>query len=240
MAYATTRCSITTFLYVVTIFVFPLINASPQEIFLQADEAYKKGSVDQACNLWQSLATKTDRVYFNLARCMQKKGDIHRAHFYLRKARVLSDPAFLPVVDHALDQLTAHQVRLSERMLRSIERISRAFSLGFWQCILLMISVAVFLSWYYAYSRYLRALIIIILSFTVGCAVLRFRQLQTIPGMIIQNESCVYLIPRADVDCSAMLAVGQQVEILQKRDQWYKIRHQDSVGWVHAHVLSQE
>lgn len=57
-----------------------------QSLFLQANEQYKKGNVEQARTLYQKIVNKSPQVYYNIGNCEYRLNHPGYAMLYWRRA----------------------------------------------------------------------------------------------------------------------------------------------------------
>lgn len=225
---------------------------SAEGIFYQANAAYEAGAYDKAISGYDSILKEglmSGELYYNLANCYLKKGDIGMAVLNYKRAMIFipRDSALLINYGYALSQTKQRDTVMSEPYL--IMRLKEIFDF-----LTLKEAVFIFMALYY-----MAAIVIIIRKF-----VRRRRLLSWMAEVLLILATICTAIPLVDkIDKAGKEAIvitatadariepmndaatvfplynGMKVYVLKSKKDWCKVKRPDGkIGWLSSEDVS--
>lgn len=232
------------------------INAQSNEIlFEQANQLYKNGDYKNAIIHYQKIeknAMHADALYFNMANCYYKLNEVAPAIYYYEKALKLN-----PLhADAKYNLILANRMTIDviEEMPKTlIQKIEVNFlhkiSAEKWAIISVIFSILtalLFLIYYFSFSTTLKRIFFSISILTFGLMIIAvliaFKGLNYDknhqPAIIFSEKAVIKNAPTFNSEDVFVLHEGTKVVILDKVDDWLKIKLADGkIGWVKTGVL---
>ncbi len=232
------------------------INAQSNEIlFEQANQLYKNGDYKNAIIHYQKIeknAMHADALYFNMANCYYKLNEVAPAIYYYEKALKLN-----PLhADAKYNLILANRMTIDviEEMPKTlIQKIEVNFlhkiSAEKWAIISVIFSILtalLFLIYYFSFSTTLKRIFFSISILTFGLIIIAiliaFKGLNYDknhqPAIIFSEKAVIKNAPTFNSEDVFVLHEGTKVVILDKVDDWLKIKLADGkIGWVKTGVL---
>lgn len=232
------------------------INAQSNEIlFEQANQLYKNGDYKNAIIHYQKIEKKgmhADALYFNMANCYYKLNEVAPAIYYYEKALKLN-----PLhADAKYNLILANRMTIDviEEMPKTlIQKIEVNFlhkiSAEKWAIISVIFSILtalLFLIYYFSFSTTLKRIFFSISILTFGLMIIAvliaFKGLNYDknhqPAIIFSEKAVIKNAPTFNSEDVFVLHEGTKVVILDKVDDWLKIKLADGkIGWVKTGVL---
>ncbi len=223
-------------------------SAIYEETFLYANELYKKGDYQGALKHYSSIPNKSSNVHFNLGNCLFKLGKKGQALASWRRAEhnwgIFGREELLANIALVKTQLLQEPAKkekqlsfknASERMTASIASLVHATP-NFW------LQLAFLLMWFFLliYGKYLhkkgRFIIItqlfLLQAFFGSLLALKYSFDLRKYGIIVQATATIRSGPGDDYQKLGTLNEGTEVILNRQSDQFYKITHQNQIGWV--------
>ena len=205
-----------------------------RENFLEGVHAYQEGAYQRALSSFESVAHKGPATYLNSALCHFALGHCASAYAMLDKAR---DGASY----REIKNLLAIKNRTDQSLFGTkktdfwwtVETLSFIFPFLLLQlCFLLLLMIFAYL----VFSRKRLRLLVVLglaLCFWGGCLAVRLRAQRMHYGYST-GSALLYVLPEKKLDTIAEIDACARVMILEMRDDWYKVRYTQRVGWVPA------
>ncbi len=216
------------------------------ENFLYANELYKQKNYKDAIKSYDLIINKSPQVFYNMGNCAYKLGKKGQAIALWRKAEhnwgLSSREELLNNIALAKKDLLVENEKQSTGIKKFIRLLSqqvlsfvKAIPLLWFQLILLLIWLLLFL-----YLRYLhikkRRLILItlfgLLFYTASLLVLKYSLLMINYGVVINKETIMRAGPGDTYKTLGTINEGEEIKIQKESDNFYKISHKKSIGWV--------
>lgn len=236
----------------VIVFLLPIVALaqSPEQVFLQGNEAYRQGNLTQAIDLYESVLHNgylSGDLYYNLGNAYYRTGNIGRAVLNYERARRLMPG----------DEDLRHNLQLANLVITDkIETTPRLFLWDWWDgvknsfsldaatwwCLfsimLLLCAGAVF---FLARTYRLRIVAVWVAGVGVLCVVLflsvffgRLGDMRRVDeAVVMEGVATVKNSPDDRSTDAFVLHAGLKVQTIDKVGTWVKIRLADGkVGWI--------
>ncbi|TCI94248.1 tetratricopeptide repeat protein [Tenacibaculum sp. M341] len=239
--------------YLLVLFVLSSLNLNAQsanELFEQGNSQYKDGKYTEAIASYEkilSLDNVSAELYFNLGNCYYKLNKVAPSIYNYEKALKL-DPSNSDAQNNLIfaKRLTLDRIDSLPKSLlqRFNENYISQFSYNQWGFITVLFSfiTAILFLLYYFYSgsnkkRLFFTTSIISLLLLITSLSISFNQYtkskNTIEAIVFNPEVSVKNEPTKDADEAFILHEGTKVLVLDKVDDWSKIRLSDGkIGWL--------
>lgn len=180
-----------------------------------------------------------------LALCLQAEQEVSLqnyapalSNFY--KAQKKASLSLLPKIEHAIKTIlykTGQQEDLFlEQLALYAQRCVPLIILQFLFLFLWIFLGIIFLR-FLEIKNYIRNLLIVML-FVVGFLLVNQYWFSTrVRGIVMQDQTNLFIGPCVDYQIIEQLATAQQVKVLYKKEDWYKIKSNHGVGWVQAQSI---
>jgi tetratricopeptide (TPR) repeat protein len=226
-----------------------LFSQTPEEIFVKANEAYKKNDYKTAIDSYQKLLSggyESGDLFYNLGNAYFKTGQFAPAILNYERAKKLLDDEDL---NH---NLAVANSRIKDR----IEKVPKLFVLEWWEQVKFLFSM----SFYQFFILFLFTILVIVLTAffwfkdyllkkrtffgVIACSILFVFFTSAFIARILEekNEKCAVVFTEAlkvksspDENGTAIFEIhyGLKFQIIDELDYWYKIILADGKsGWI--------
>jgi hypothetical protein len=231
---------------------------TPYQLFLSANESYKKGNVQQAYTLYQKITPSTPAVHFNLGNCSYRMGNLGMALVHWRRAEwnwglrdreslqnnialvqeKLSEKSpednnqsLFAVLQNALQALHQYTISYAKSMPTPYILI---LVVVFW--FMLITSIRYRRSKKFAYiAGYTSLMFLCILSFLAATKLYAASNQQLI---VIKTPARLTSGPQTSGFATlGQLKMGKEADILGESGDFYKIRINSTTGWIDKQVV---
>ncbi len=222
--------------YVVTCF------ATDEEQFLQAYRCYNTKEYARALELYQAIQSKGSSVWYNMGNCAFHVQNYAHARLYWKQAERQASADQLADIAYNLDVLETKIGNSSRGMSwhRMIFRSAALLSLRMWQILFLLCWGIVLLMvgkrFFMGKAVALLCVCGMVLS-GVGMCGRYMRNTQRI-AMVTAHEACLYAGPDSRYQLLKTIDAMSEVAVQEKRDNWCKVRHNTTVGWMPIETLA--
>ena len=126
------------------------------------------------------------------------------------------------------------------RCLHYIDGYIRVVPLFWWQIIFLLLWFFLVVSGIWLIKKRYYYRIISLVSLSVLCLLIVFIRysLITQEKAIVLNATPMYVSTDIRLTTGRSLILGQEVAVLQKKDHWCKITHDNQIGWIPTEVIT--
>lgn len=206
------------------------------EIFLQAQQAYENNELQKALDLYKTIESKGDVVWFNMGICALDQGDKAQALYYLYQAKKLASPKTFAQIQQLLMNVDHQNQSIGSSFLNFLQLHSTYLMVGGWQFIVLIELFWFLLVWFFA-RRWYRILLIGVALIIFYCSILlllAYKRTTDTPAIVKIDQAPLFIAPNEQLARIGMLERGTPVIVLKKEDSWYKICYLKKKGWMHA------
>ena len=210
---------------------FLTVRCNDLETYLQAKKECQAKNISQAIKLFESLPQKGDAVLYNIGVCYFQKGDVSRAVAYLHLALSKASYALFPAITQSINQVgTQYSLSVPHGIKWYLARLGTLFSLVTWQLLIIICLLLLLITAYWAGKKVIAPTLILALLISIY---LVKNQIINYPLLMVESDTAALQVsPDQDLAPIEILQKGTFVKLLQKADQWYKIRHHNKTGWV--------
>lgn len=222
-----------------------------QELFLRANKQYKEREYEKALEAYTSMPDKSPAVWYNSGNCLYHLGKYVDALVAFKRAQNGALKSQRKVIDYnidrTLDALGISRVSISytQQVYAYISRALTAISLLFLQLLFLFFLYIFVLCLRYMYGskKWLRVGSVVLLSsLTVLCGMalgIKYHDTRYMHGIVIHKSGSIFVGPDKKYDASGTVALGDELTILEKRAEWYKVKKGNLSGWVPVEVVAE-
>ncbi|WP_233896761.1 tetratricopeptide repeat protein [Tenacibaculum piscium] len=234
-----------------------LLAQTAEELFINANNSYKKGNYTEAVKLYQDIE-KTQNVsadvYFNLANAYYKLHKVAPAIYNYEKALQLN-PLHQDAQNNlsiakklTLDRIEKLPSSLSQKINENFLQKFNYNTWAFFTIIFSFLMAMLFLGYYFSGNPTKKKLFFTssIISFLllISCLLITYQQYNQTKNMleaiIFSEKIDVKNAPTQDAEQLFILHEGTKVQILDTVDSWNKIKLADGkTGWVVAKKIKQ-
>ena len=223
---------------------------SPVYLFLKGNSAYAEGKFDEAISSYENIIrqkSESGNVYYNLANAYFKKGETGKAILNYERAKLFipADSDLKANYEYALSSLKESPVALRKTWFAFVERLAQGLTIDGLTVFLSAVYFIICFSWalwlfFPALREALRYFIAIIVIVFIFAAV-NFNKKITHLGkdaIITSSQAQGRFEPLDNATVYFKIPQGSRVEILEDKDNWYKVKRLDGkIGWVKESVL---
>ena len=216
------------------------------QIFKSANSFYQEAKYDQAILEYEKILNRglhSGNLYYNLANCYFKKGELGKAALNYQRAKTLipADSDLKANYDYALSLLNLGSNELyGKRWVRFLDRLFSAWNINSLAIFLSLLWLVVFLTLILGlFFEKAKPALKIILSLTVVLFLLILipfnRKITCLndSAVVISQEAQSRFEPLESATTYFTLGQGSLVEVIETTLSWAKIRRQDGkIGWV--------
>lgn len=214
------------------------VNAvrNDNETFLQAQQAYEHNELQKALDLYKTIESKSDAVWFNMGVCALQQGDKAQALFYWYQAKKLASPKTFTQIQQALMSIDRRDQSIGNSLINFLELNSTYLTVGGWQFIVLIELFSFLLVWCFVdrWRRMLLTGVALIIFYSSILLLLAYRRTVDNQAIVKNDHAPLFIAPNDQLARMGMLERGALVVVLKKEDSWYKICYQKKKGWMHA------
>lgn len=221
-----------------------------EHLFFRANAAYKQGDYDAAIADYEKiggLGLESGNLYYNLGNSYFKKGEAGKAVFYYESARffIPSDSDLRSNYEYVLSSLNLGKQSFGNRFQRFCGRLYEGVNMDFLTVLLSIIYVLaviflisnLYFGWIRGISKFIfpALAVIFIISFTALYGKITYFNKGAI---VISLNADVKFEPLEQATTYFKLGAGSKVEIIDKTQDWYKIKRPDrKVGWINKELV---
>ena len=228
------------------------LNSYETSAFNRANVYYEQANYDEAIKQYSSVLEsgyESGNLFYNLGNCYFKKGELGRAILNYEKARRLipKDLDLESNYEYACS-LVKGQTVVSKKslLLGALNNLFEKFTINGLTILLsllyILILVNILISLFFKqFKKYVLMLIVFMGVFFITC----FIGLNSKRAFL--NKEAIILAEQVDAKFEPIdkattyftLYAGMKIEVIESRDNWYKIKRQDDkAGWVQNGALA--
>jgi hypothetical protein len=224
--------------------VFPVTNY--EEVFLQANNAYKEGNFAKAFDLYKSIPNAASEINYNLGNCAYKLGQSGYALLYWRRAErdcaLFSRGELLENISLLKNQL-ANPTQIHNGKLFDQLSYLRAYTFSVIKATPLFVVQFLFLAiWFFLFlyvrflfkkkRRFLIALLFIVISLLGTLLVIKYSLYYRHHGVVVAKKAVLLSGPGKSFQELGGLSEAAEVLIQKESDDFYKVKFGRQGGWV--------
>lgn len=223
---------------------------SPIYLFLKGNNAYSQGQFDEAIVSYESIirqGKESGNVYYNLANAYFKRGETGKAILNYERAKLFipADSDLKANYEYALSSLKESPVVSKKTWFAFLERLSQGFTIdgltvflsAIYMTICFSLALCLFIPVLRKFLRYIIVIFAVVLVFTAVNLNNKITHLGK-DAIITSSEVQGRFEPLDNATVYFKIPQGSRVEILEYKDNWYKVKRLDSkIGWVKESVL---
>lgn len=202
-------------------------KSTPQELFLQANDAYAHNAYEKALGLYEQIPHKGAAVWYNMGNCAYKTGDNIKALLYWKRSSLRGD--------RILCAQSNNNCALIEQKLSLAPQPILPPSILMWQ-ILFFCAFGVFLvsgRYLIRSKKYLILGAASIIIAAIGCGTFSaYRYSRTTYALVIPSHAVIYAGPDIQYHELAKISAGGQVLVLDRKNSWAKVTWENKNGWI--------
>lgn len=214
---------------------------SNQEIFLQANAAYRAHDYEQALTLYDQISHKGPSVWYNMGNCAYQLKRYPYAYLYWKKSQEGASWALLNDAEHNLGLLTQSEdnPRSAYDSMRAAVYLYVQWSSLWWlQMVLLLIWSIFWLLYVRGTQRFVQPLVLLLVC-CCGIALKgKYTDVGLKHGVVVHSQTPIYTGPDTQFQRITMLDEMAHVTIVQQDKEWYKISYNNQVGWMPTSVIA--
>ncbi len=232
----------------ISLFILPIsfyiCSVPTQEVFLRANQEYKKGDHIYAQTVYQSIEHKGPAIWFNLGNCFYEQKKFVDALIAWRRSQKFGISHISRVAEKSIkraqDSLGISRGSRMHRFYKEINLLVSSIGLWFLQIIFLFcgIFLLLFISrlWLSSIGRIIGLLLIgiLIVSF-IGIAA-SWYDMNYCHAVVKEVNVELSVGPGDDYHRIGSFRQGSEFVIAQERGEWYKIQSPDTHGWLKKDV----
>ncbi len=216
-----------------------------QETFLQANQLYTKGEYAHALVKYKAISKKGPAVWYNMGNCHYQEGNKADALVCWRRAQKNGQYATCVDSDHNIQQLLRERGQLSDsgvwgRSIRWLQHRGACMPLLLFQMLFLVSWYLVWLCWRWR-KRYAVLVCLIGFSLLVSMSMVALAVKYTAHKdccAVVRVDGTPFLSgPDRQYHAHDTLAQADLVVVHEARQDWYKVAHNGTVGWVTADAI---
>ncbi len=216
-----------------------LPSATCQSLFLEGQQACQQNKFEKALEIFLQIEPKNEVVWLQLGICYGHLGQEVQSLIAFKKALIYSfSPSCTKLIQENIqkikDKLSLPENSFTMRSMIFIDRYARFIPLFWWQIILLFFWFLLALSGIWLVKKKYYGRIGMLMSICLLCAVIvmvRYKIITRVDAVVVR-PSVIYLSANKNLTTENKLIPGQEIIILQKKDQWCKINSNNQVGWI--------
>jgi len=216
------------------------------QFFYQGNSAYKEGKYKEAIDNYEkvvSLGLESGNLYYNLGNSYFKKGELGKAVLNYEKALffIPNDSDLRSNHEYVLSSLNLGLQSFGNWFEKFANRIFEGATINFLTILLSVIYFFAILSLIYdlffnGLKKSIKIFFLVLLAvFVLSAVSLNSKIIYLNKGaIVISKEADAKFAPAEGATIYFKLTEGGKVEVLEKTENWYKIKRPDGkVGWVH-------
>ncbi len=207
---------------------------SDEEIFLRGNQLYNQEKYADALSSYQRINKKNNAVWYNMGNSFYMLHDYYNAYAYWCKAAQSCSTAQYKMA-------MANIATVEQKLNKTLTFNRRAWRLiDGWQPLVVQLIFLFFwciLFWRAAYwYRQRRTIALIVLIGCVGLSALavagKYYVMRQQRALVIHDQAPVFIGPRNDYQQVGALEKGTEVKVVERREQWVKIKNKQLKGWI--------
>lgn len=212
-----------------------------QESFLQANKAYEQKEYKQAYDLYLGIEKKGVATWYNMGNCAYKLGNYLQAVAYWRCAQRGANTQELDVINSniAVVEQKLGLEKPSNVFYSFISSVNKHLN----NISLLFLQLAFLLSWFLLFyfikknnrgKKYRTLMLVLILMFNVFlifALLVKHNDLQH-KGVVMKENTSLFAGPNEQFHVLGTVPLASKVTVVELQDQWCKIKHSNSCGWI--------
>lgn len=223
-------------LFIMAPLVVFMHGSCAQESFDQALQQYEQHEFGQALTSFQQIPQKTSAVWYNMGNCAYRLHDYPAAYALWQKAAGTA-------MGRAYDDCLFNCARVQDTVSLDHDSFFISKMIARWPTILLQL---LFLFFWYVFLWFIlrrctvRASALICLCFFTGaaaaCVMIKYRQ-QTVQHALVRASAECLAGPDCAYQALNVLNPGHRVIVLDERNEWIKVAHDQGKGWVKKEIV---
>lgn len=217
-----------------------------QEIFLQANEVYKKGEFSKAYDLYKSIPNPGSEINYNLGNCAYKLGQPGYALLYWRRAErlwnIFDRNELLDNISLLKSQFSGTDRREKNKVFELLRWIKN-YTISVVSAIPLVVIQVLFLAiWFFLFlyvrflfkrkRRFLIIVLFILISLLGTLLVVKYSLYYRQKGVIVTKTAILLSGPGNTFQKLGNLSEASEILIQKESGDFYKIKYNGQSGWV--------
>lgn len=226
-------------------------GAPYQELFLRANKLYKERAYEKALQAYTSMPDKSSAVWYNSGNCLYHLGKYTDALVAFKRAQRGASRVQRKAIDQNIERtfealgISRASVPYTQQIYAYFSRALATVPLLFLQLLFLFFLYGAFLCMRRRYGVKKSAhvtIVVCLISFTVLCGMalaVKYHDTWYAHGIVIQKQGSIFVGPDKKYDVSGAVALADELTILEKRAEWYKVKKGNLSGWVPAEIVAE-
>ena len=214
-----------------------------EEIFLRANQAYHQKEFQRALSLYDVICPKSCIVYYNMGNCWYRLGNHFEALLCWRKAEHNAPYALRTSLEHNCAKALQHLGLPEEKENKFVQNFCRwltSYSVGMLQFLFLLFWIILIAA--LCYTRLASKKIWLILLLAPNCVIglslsLRVWLQSQERGIIKEDQTFLCAGTNMNFSKRGVLKKGQEIAVLESKDEWCKVRNAQQSGWIKKNSL---
>lgn len=220
--------------------------ANQEEYFLQGNKYYQEHAFKEALEAYQKIEHKGPAVLFNMGNCYYKLSDEYKAIAYWLRADKQGAWNIHKKVDQncelAYKKLgKEYSKSLVNVWARWLVRTMGILPLLWWQLLFLCLWIFAIISIVNSSARRrwwrVSCMCFLVCSIMI-CFVIRYKSSSSVYALIIEKDVAVRTGPSDDYGAVATAQCLDEVDIIEKHDDWLKVHDKILSGWIRANNVA--
>ncbi len=208
-------------------------------LFAKATEEAQLGNYEHALEIYNQIeaSEQSAEFFYNKGLCLQQLKRNAEALSAFFKAEKKASLLFLSKINNQIEFILDETNQKKDSLFYQISIYGeRCAPLVLLQLLFLFlwIFIWIILTGFIEIKNYIRNLLIVMLFIIGFLLVNRWWFSVNARGIILQEETSLFVGPCVDFQIIKQLSPAQKVIILQEKEEWCKIKVEDVVGWVQA------
>ncbi len=244
------RFTVSMLLFVSLISAVSIVNCTyNQELFLRANKQYKEREYEKALQIYTSIPDKSTAVLYNSGNCLYHLGKYVEALVVFKRAQRGATTTQRKAIEYNIEQ-TLDALDISRTPASYTQRLYEYVNHAVAPILLLWLQI-LFLFFLYGtvlcMFRMRRSRKYCIGVFLFGCLTfmsgaalgIKYNDVSYAHGIVIQKQGSVFVGPDKKYDASGTVMLADELIILEKRAEWYKVKKGKSIGWIPAEFIAE-
>lgn len=238
------------FLFVCLISMVSVIHGvNYQELFLRANKHYKEHDYKKALEIYSSMPDKSSAVWYNSGNCLYHLGKYIDALVAFKRAQHGATHVQRKAIEYNIEQ-TRKALGVVDTPASYAQRLYEYFSYKVVPISLLWLQL-LFLFFFYglvvcvyfirASKKYSIGVVLFGLLTLMSSALLaiKYNDIWYAHGIVVQKQGSIFVGPDKKYDASGAVTLADELSILEKRAEWYKIKKGKLLGWIPAEFVAE-
>jgi len=220
-----------------------------QEVFLQANKLYKEREYEKALEAYASLPNKSTAVWYNTGNGLYHLGNYIEALVAFKRAERDATSMQRQAIEHNIHQvrealdIPPAVVSYAQRLYEFFTRPLGIVSLLFLQIMFLLLLYCTFFCMRRMFrSKKYGICFVWLTGLTFWCGIslgIKAYDTRYERGIVIQQQGTMFVGPDKKYDASGTIMLADELIILEKRAEWYKVKKGKLFGWVPAEFIAE-